>query len=61
MSGETRSQYVSRKVDSFRTSYTNTRETEGLDIDHDDLRLHLLEVKHGAEDWYDFWDQVTPW
>jgi hypothetical protein len=57
MFGESKSEYVSGKVDSFRTSYTRTREAESLEVDQDDLRHHLLEVKHAAEDWYDFWDR----
>ncbi len=58
---ETRSEYVSRKVDTFTKYYRRTRELEGLPIDETELRSEALHVKHGAEDSYDFWDSMTPW
>jgi len=59
--GESKSQYVSRKVDSYRKEYQRRHESEDIPIDADEFRHGSLEVKHGAEDWFDFWDEVTPW
>jgi len=61
MFGESKNAYVSRKVNAYKKDYQRTHELEDIPVDQDDFRLSTLDVKHGAEDWYDFWDSVTPW
>jgi hypothetical protein len=56
MFDESKSQYVSRKVEAFTKDYRHTHEKEGLDIDADEFRHLTLETRYAAEDWYDFWN-----
>jgi hypothetical protein len=61
MFGESKSEYVSRKVDAWRKDYQRTHEREGIPVDPIDFRSRSLDVKYEAEDSYDFWDGLWPW
>ena len=55
MFGESKNEYVSRKVDTFRKDYQRQHEAEDIGIDTEEFRSLSLEVKWGAQDWWDFW------
>lgn len=55
LSGETRSEFVARRVEAFRKDYQRTREFEGTKIDQAEFRHLTVEAKHEAEDSYDRW------
>jgi len=58
---ESKNEYVSRKVQAWEKEERREHESEGIPLDPDEFRHDKLEVKWAAEDWYDFWDSVTPW
>jgi hypothetical protein len=61
--GESKSQYVSRKVNAYRKEESRLHESEGTTPDPEDTRAEELEVKWAAEDWWDFThgDSIWPW
>ena len=61
MFGESKSEYVSRKVNAWKKKEQRTHEMEGTPLDADEFEQDALEVKHDAEDWYDFWHGEATW
>ena len=55
ITGDSRTEYVARRVETFRTEYRRTAELEDTKIDHAEFRYLTVEAKHAAEDSYDRW------
>jgi hypothetical protein len=50
MFGESKSEYVSRKINTFRKDYQRQHEAEDIPVDEDEFRYLSLDVKWDAED-----------
>jgi hypothetical protein len=61
MFGESKPDYVNRKVTTFRKDRQRTAEREGTQLDPHEFEQETLRAKHEAEDSWDFWHGEATW